>query len=1114
MGFTQYKTKNGRQRVLINSRMLKETPEEDIDREINRLVNLCGRKRLGSNLDEMFSHQKVREKIPSFFRKLEDITRAATFETSNNERCLELYRALFVAQSVEINKFVAARDAFEKAITLNDLVLAKSIIDEMHSVLGESMWWVKAKLILLFLAGNSDDMQGFCDEIQDRTGNTASGYNFSSLIWTTQSSAPYYNLQKFISKAVDEFRTAKQHSNAWLLEALFFPKMLDEGGGHVQIDMLQLFPVVDQYVVTVAYIYYTLGVQSPEPSYARFLRSVLEELRRTIHDPQLESFSASLVLKDKKLSSLAGKKILELYEAGRYEECIGEYVSGLRGLDSPIMYLNIIAKAQLYISDESKIGYPLLDKTLKGLREIYSLSSRASRARDEIIDSIVRFHGTGIAIELQSLLAVATPQVYDDNRLIGMVALSICRGKGGLPLHLSLLEQGKKIFSSAYRFSTADVLESRVIRCVGVDEDIDIDFFECDHASDVLVKDIIEFKARILWHRRELEKLIGIAASYLVDNQESYLSLPMEGMVNHIESKFLCALDSIIVCHFYTKFISEDRRATLNELFEEFIFSNGCDKPSDMFEVLGDLSDPKNLIFFQHICTFENLDFLSVFQNSDELRAERIKIIEVLYNNKLIPRDEYFEELELIVRQVVMDYATSSFSRSKIYVDHSAVKRKALPEVSSLFELFRASKDSGEDSEGEDALIILNDAPNTDSIGSAMLPGRRNSLLVKILDLVRNYFLFDETFGLDSNLSSEIRHGIFSNFIRSEVDAKKLLTEKTSSGTYEQNKYWRTIYSGILTPGFLNVIDGELAKFCEGFNLLVAEAEKWMKISMAYEEGEAAFRYVTPLADFSVLREQALLISDADELVDVILDWLWSSTEDGLEVMKERINDGFKTRVDTLFDDLAERINAVKGEAELKELMGNIFAAKNNTREIIREVSEWFFRSERKTFDSQELDQLIAISISCFEKIKGRSFEVVEQIDESVRGYYVSGEYVNSTILAMINLLTNCTRHSGLGEGVVITIAVRKSGEGFAMEIYNALSEQRDLEITQEFIDDKNALLSSKDALELLRLEGGTGLVKAFHHLKSASNCFDLRVRKGDKVFTSEVIYEPVDIVG
>ncbi|MNZ49833.1 hypothetical protein D3C78_676110 [compost metagenome] len=679
-------------------------------------------------------------------------------------------------------------------------------------------------------------------------------------------------------------------------------------------------------------------------------------------------------------------------------------------------------------------------------------------------------------------------------------------------MHLSLLEQGKKTYSSSYKFSTNDVIESRIIRCSGVDEEIDLSKVDFKNASEVLLKDEIEFKARILWHRNELETLVSVAANYLVENRESYLCLPMEGMVNYIEKNFICTLDAIIVCHFYAKCVSEDRRASLNELFEEFIFSSGRDKPSDMLEVFSDISLPKHLLFFQHICTFENLDFLSVFQNSDELRAERIKIIEVLYNSKLIPRDRYFEELELIVRQVVMDSATSSFSRSKIYVDQSAIKRKVIPEVSSLLELFRASKDNAEDSEGEHALIILNETTLTENIGSAMLPGRRNSLLVKILDLVRNSFLFDETFGLDSNLSAEIRHGIFSNFIRSEVDSKKLLTEKTSSGAYEQNKYWRQMYSGILTPSFLSVIDGELAKFCEGFNSLVSEAERWMKISLALEEGEAAFRYVTPLEEFSDLRERASQIKDADQLVDIILDWLWSHTEDNLEVMKERINDGFKIRVDTLFDDLADRLNAIKGEAELKELIGNIFAAKNNTREIIREISEWFSRSERKTFDSQELGQLIAISISCFEKIKGCSFDVVQNIDADVRGYYVSGQYVNSMILAMINLLTNCTRHSGLGEDVVISISVRGRDKGFVMEIYNEISDSRDAEITQEFIDSKNALLSSKDALELLRLEGGTGLVKAFHHLKSASNGFDLRVRKGDKIFTSEVTYDPINL--
>ncbi|KAA0975699.1 hypothetical protein [Pseudomonas sp. ANT_H12B] len=639
------------------------------------------------------------------------------------------------------------------------------------------------------------------------------------------------------------------------------------------------------------------------------------------------------------------------------------------------------------------------------------------------------------------------------------------------------------------------------------------DLFSLDDSL-FLKKDIIEYKCRALWFSGQIEPLIMLAADYLVENPESYLCLPMDGLVDIIGRDFICTIESIIICHFYVKFISEEKRATLNELFEELIFSNGCSKPSDMFESLGELPSSKRLLFLQHICTYENLDFLSVFQSSDELRAERIKILENLYAQKLIAREPYFNELELIIRQVVMDSATSSFSRSKIFVDHDAIKRKVIPEVRSLLEIFKASIESSEGDEDEDALIILNESSRAENIGSAMLPGRRNSLLVKILEQVRDCFLFDETFGLDSNLSAEIRHGIFSNFIRSEIDSRKLITERTSSGEYEANRYWRGVYSDILTPRFLGVLNAQLAWFSENFNLLVSNAEKWMKISTTLEDSYSAFRYITHLEEFTELRESALSAHGPEDLIDEILDWLWSHTEANLEVMKERINDGFKNSIDSLFDELADRINNVKGDAELKDLMGSIHAAKNSTREIIREISEWFSRSESKTFDAQELGQLIDISISCFEKIKGRNFNIEKEVYPQVAEFFIPGNFVNSMILAMINLLTNCTRHSGLGEDVPIYISVKPYISGFVVEISNGLSQERLLEITQDFVEQKNASFSSDDTLELLRSEGGTGLAKAFHHLKSASPGFNLKVQKQDEFFSCEVTYESVDLVG
>ncbi|KAA0975700.1 hypothetical protein [Pseudomonas sp. ANT_H12B] len=371
-----YQVKGGKPKILLNARILKDTRMEDVHSEINRLVNICGRKRLSKNLAELVQYEKCRLVIPSYFRTMEEISRSVAFETSSTERCIEMYKALIISQADEIECFVAARDEFERAIALNLLTDAKTIIENMHRDLGESLWWVKAKLILLFLVGNAEEMQAFCDEIQERTSNTSSAYYFNSLIWTTQSSAPYYNLQKIIAKAVDEFSTSKQKGNAWVLEALYFPMMFVENPSLVDMDLMQLFPVIDQYGVLTNYIYSQLCEGRQDPGHERFLRSILDDFSRVISDPQLSGFLKYIKEGDRGLECNVGTEILKAYESGRYSECIQIYVDGIRNIKNPISYLNMIAKAQLYAGIDLRLGYPLLDKTIKSLKEIYSLSSR------------------------------------------------------------------------------------------------------------------------------------------------------------------------------------------------------------------------------------------------------------------------------------------------------------------------------------------------------------------------------------------------------------------------------------------------------------------------------------------------------------------------------------------------------------------------------------------------------------------------------------------------------------------------------------------------------------------------------------------------------------------
>lgn len=1109
MGFGKQQKKDLKPRVLLNLHTLKSTPDEKIYKELMRTVQALSIKRFGQVIEPLLRNQRVQNALPCFESSLEAMSVAKNFQITSIERLLEFYKIVLTSQSAQINEFICVRDRFENFLIINELDSCEQLLADFRNSHGESIWWIKANLLLLFYKQDTEEMQVFCDEVKLRSGKGIFTYYINSLILSTQASSPASNLEKIVLKAIEEFDKAGISHVSWFLDTLFFPQILS--ARDVELDNLSALtqlPLVDMYSILTSSLFTFLNCSDEAPEKRKICLSFLTGLSQSVYDLQVDNSLAYFRGESECLKGIE-RDLVVSYESGQYAKVLTIFEESISLIQYPISFLNIVAKSSIRQKTIVVTGLPIIDDTVRNLIDINSLSSRASQSRQEIIERVVRLNGSILALELQALLVVAIPQFFEGRKLKRVLEAATCRQGNALPIVKSIISSGKRIFDDNYSFiDPLSVPDERVVRCRG--ELTNPERQESARTSSLL-KDFIEFKSRALVSNNSLGELVSLAASYLANYPESYVCFPMDKLVEYIEENFVHDIDSIVVCHYFVRFVSSAKRTLLNEIFEEYLISCGESKPSEIFDQLQDCSIRTNKLFFGDICSFENLDFLDAFQSSDELRAERIKLIDYLYGRKLMSKESYSSELDHIVNLIVMDSATSNFSRSKVYVDESSLKRKVIEDVTTLFELYQFSSSS--DDNEEDGLFVINEADSeNEKFAAGVLSGQQSSLLVKIIDVIHQSFLYDETFGLDSNLSSEIRHGIFSNFMISEVDAKHLIAEKTDAGTYKSVEYWHEFYSGLLVPRFLKDLDEEFADFSEKFNMLVDDSERWMKIG--FNDEDSAFSFVISIDDFKIVKSKAASCTAAEDLIDEILKVLWSKTEAGLATLKDRINSGLKHNVEALFDDLTLRMVEVKGNAALGEVMSNIESAKNNTREIIAEISEWFARSKSKIFDDQSLIQLIGIAVSCFEKIKGRTINITKSFSGDIASHEVSGAFVNPMILAMINLLTNCIRHSGLDLNVDIEIAVDIREKGFVISVYNSLSSQRLAEMDSSFITSLNENFTSRESLELMRKEGGTGLAKAFHHLKSADLGFNLTVALNEARFCSEVTYVDVYIAG
>lgn len=1095
--------------VLLNASNIKDYPKQDLYMEFVRTTQKLSIKRFDEVIGALLKDPRIQAELPFYSGDLESMASANYFALTGIERTLNYYLQVIKAQAKKINSFIEDKEKFEQLLFQGNYTLCTEFLAEHKENFGESIWWIKANLLLLFFKQNSLDTQEFCDNILDRTGNCLLTYYLNSLIQCTHASSPIRELDRKISKALEEFEKAEIPAISWFVTKLCFPEIITLKPENLEnLSLLQKFPIVDIYEFTTSAVLFSYNLDTSIKENRIPCQKFISELSNVVNDPRLASYrkhSSTPPPAQKHIET----ELLRKYEAGYYQELIDEFLRNIDIIRHPISFANMLSKACIRIGADFNSGKQILDDTVRNLIDIHSLSSKASQARLDIQERIVRLHRTELGIQLQAVLALAIPQFFAESVLVNVLRVADLTHLATQPLISSIIQNGRHIYGDQFHFvDPKGVPAERFARCNPLSSN-DEAFDKPDESSFEIHKDFIEYKSRILISNNDIDGLIEFASKCLTHHPESYVCFPMDILISHINTYFSHSLEAIIVCHFYVRYISSEKRTLLNEIFEEYLYSQSKSKPSELFSELELKQNPAlELLFFNEVCSFESLDFLDSFQSSDELRIERATILEHLYNRKLISRENYSKELEQIVRLVVMDSATSNFSRSKVYVDHVSIKRKIREEASTYYDLFKITKNN--DGFDDGIFTVSERLTENGTIASGVITGQHSSLLVKIIEITHRAFLFDEAFGLDANLSSEIRHGIFSNFMLSEVDSKYLISEKNDDGTYKPIRHWHDFYSSWLIPSLMKQIDGELAWFSEQYNQLIDTAERWMKIGD--REGEHCFNFSIDVGDYSEIKDVASHSHTVDEVLDAIVNLLWSKTEAGLLDLKDRINHKLKHDIEKLFTELTERLNAVRGNAYLNEIMHNIETANNNTKEIIAEITEWFARSESKSFDDQSLSRLLDIAISCFERIKGRNVKISRALPPEVANICIPGSYVNSMILAFVNLLTNATRHSGLQLGVTISIAGTALPLGYKITICNSLSTSRREQLNADFFQVINDRLNSPDSVELMRSEGGTGVAKAYHHLKTAHPAFDLKVLMENNQFCTEVTYAHVDL--
>lgn len=1097
--------------ILGNQFFISSLDDFYIDNNLKKVIAYNHEGTLKRKLNNFLKKEKILNSLNVSQRKFENIGRFSYLaKPLTNKKSWLMYECFFEAHKEKLRAFVIVRKRIEYLVLHGDLDESLVEIDRWIELYGESIWALRVKSYLLSELGNANSANDLCQSAYDRCGNHFVKVIISRVQSINVSSDTQYVFESTVEPVIKEFQAAGSYRHSAVLSGIFCP----QAANHLvdiseSLLILQFLPIFDIYeFIRLIIINFKSGGNIDFDNMPEHVDAYLNNLMNISGD--MEYINSFCISKTDEHRSEAGKVLLSNYENCNYEKVVRVFDENRREIDNAIAYVNLVGKAKSYLKEKSEFSYKNpLDALVESCAKIYSLDQNAVIAQEKIYSLAIKLNflrkSSGIYFSGMKCFAAKNFENNDFSKIAAKKAILESKECSNLTILLA-----------GYHIDSKDQEETdksdRLLRRKII-EDIKNSSSEQTLRQDIknislggsLSKDYFEIYSFFCTKFDLLEELVEFSASEICDNSVSASCFPMKEMVECIENKSLDTVSAVIVAHNYVRNYDDSKDVVLNEAFEYFLESKGFRRPSE-YLATKEVLNKKEIVFFRDICSIGTLDCLSIFKSGDALRAERVAILDKLFELSCVEASHRRNEIEELVAQSIFDAAARQMTGAKIYVDDASIKRRVVDDVRKLLTLFNSIQD---DELAVEQLMQIDISVAEDDTTSttpprAVVTSPKSAAVLKIWSVVKKVFIEDEKYGLEKNLSAEIRHGFFSNLIRSNLEEKNLLTEVNIDGTYSENKIFREM-NPMISPFVLECIDHVFAKFSERISEAIEKAEAWMR--MRSEDSNTGIHLYLNNLELAELTKTVSKTKDPNIILDHILSILWMRVNESLEIIRNEINTNLRGNVIAAFDNLEEDFHIAKNNLHFSEMVSKIQLARTDFISDVSVAAEWFYKSNQNKLPASSLEYLIDIAIKAFERVNSFKSSSLFRVSGGVKDI-VSEDAAKPLVIALINLFDNCIIHSGYYRTTNVEVNSYVDDVGMVfVEIANEISEQRRYQFTSEYISLINHKAKSEESKEYLKLEGGSGTIKAYREIFDSFKQSDINFEFKENIFKVTINY-------
>lgn len=1030
--------------------------------------------------------------------------------------------------SKKINRYIFLRSEYERLYLLGNFEDAEKILNVIDKEICISLWACGQHMLLQELQFGLTANKQLLDTYSHTAPNDYTTqyilFYYSSL---AEENTSYNNYQNQIDKFFKDF--PESAVKEYLAQKLSLSLFQTKNNLSLLIQVDSQYSIIDLYNDMELYIPYYFY---PQIYSANLTEDYIKSFCSEIESPVARNISCLVSLaggrnRTNNIANSVEYSLIEKYTLGDYNYVIEEAAKYLIWKPYDFQIAVIFCKALIHCGLEFPNDFPIA--YVKCVFSIYSLNKDCKDSIASMQKYLKQNHGFSLRLKFQSFLARKDTTSYSEALVFSGLFDEVLHPNIVQFLSPELAKEATEYFApvchnAAILTGLLDAEHSIVIPKSFSASKIYTPFIEAELScrsgefqaaekallvagSKVSIDDLyyherlLRFRLKVLRMQNKHHDIINLLVDAFFINDVLFNRLLNGGKIEIPgrirDNNILRDIDYVIYVYL-TNLTNYNKQITA---YTNFLEKNNFESIDQYLLSAPIAEDTKIRFFLEKICTLNLLkrdaNLLGMNVSPETMRLKIIKTVYEIYPDKLL-----MDEINSISTSEVIRNNLRSINSSKINVD---VEKIFMTFRNIWEENYRKYLQLSKSSAKIVSLDLSNEsfkkrADNLNMMIASSADINQETLVLKgILEQILDACLYNTQYGLETYLSSRLRHGYCKEQLTYFLNELHLISLKDEcEEQYVINDYWGN--SLLKSPVQRSQVLEALGKFTKSIEQKIEQIRgEWIRIKNESNPG-GMFDYSSFINAYLV-NYQGEYIKEFQVFYNRVIDFFWMVTTKCLLEIRERIKEELQEYYIDAIAELELSISYISDDSTSRQIMGelkgNCALAKSKVITVIQEFQNVFSinKSEYKNFYMNDLTD------SCkkiIEKLSPSSSNIQWNINAD-RSLLFDGKSFASFVDILCILLNNSISHSGYDtmSQIKIDVEIAKSTVVERTDFFDAMGKPDSCkhlmcltvknnlspEISREELRNKLGIIfeeikSERNDAQLIQSEGGSGLYK------------------------------------